>query len=136
MELSLPSAVTPGVVVLTVTSAPLPVRPLVRVIIATSSLATFDPENVTVAVPIPAVIDATATTVPPDPSEAKPLRAVWMLLMSVELVELHEIGPVEALLNFRTNVPPEIEPAKVSVCTSLVPALGAVAVLYTLPCGG
>jgi hypothetical protein len=59
-----------------------------------------------------------------------------MLLISVALVELHEIGPVETLLNLRTNVPPEIEPAKVSVWTSLVPALGAVAVLYTLPCGG
>jgi len=110
-----PSAVTPGVLVLTVKLAPEPVSELIRISSDTSSFATLLPLNVTVIVPIPAVITPTAVVTPLVPILDNPSSAESIASRNVLFVLLHEIGPVCRLLNDRINVPPVIVPAKVSV---------------------
>ncbi len=122
-----PSAVTPGVSVEITRFAPDPVSELVVVICETSNLALI-PVNVTVIVPIPDAIVPTAVNTPLAPMLASASSAVSMWLTRVAFVALHEIGPVDLLLNLRMNVPPEIEPLKVSNCVSFTPLLGAAAV--------
>lgn len=95
------------------------------VIRGTSSFA-FLPVNVTVIVPMPAVIVPTAVVTPLAPIFVRASKAASIFATRVALVALHAIEDV-VRPKLSVNVPPVIPLPNVSVWISLVPLLGAAA---------